>query len=70
MRRSSAALSRNCSASVAAAAHDERCRGKSTREELGGERVLGGGGKGTGIDPERIAHEADGQRDPVVERAR
>ena len=49
MRRSSAALSRNCSASVAAAAHDERCRGKSTREELGGERVLGGGGKGAGV---------------------
>jgi len=31
------------------AAHDERCRGKSTREELGGERVLGGGGKGAGV---------------------
>ena len=31
---------------------------------------LHGGGQGAGIEAERIAHEADGYRDLVVERAR
>ena len=70
MRRSSAALSRNCSASLAVPRTTNPVVGSPRGKRAGRERVLGGGGKGTGIDPERIAHEADGQRDLVVERAR